>query len=112
VFFTFVFAYIQTRGVKRLEKYIRNRTVRVLIMGVVILGVLSTTTIFLVPKVKQQTEIFITRFTDYVFRMDEELYVFGSRYPIIKELVPQLKMDLPQWQCFSSLQVSERNRQV
>lgn len=93
VFFTFVFAYIQTRGVKRLEKYIKNRTVRVLIMGLFILGLLSTTGIFLVPKVKHQTEIFISKFTDYVARMDEELYIFGSRYPIIKELIPQLKIE-------------------
>lgn len=93
VFFTFVFAYIQTRGIKRLERFVRNRTLRVLIMATVILGILTATGIFLVPKVKQQTEIFVSKFTEYVTRMDQELFIFGSKYPIVKEIIPQLKTD-------------------
>lgn len=93
VFFTFVFAYIQTRGVKRLERFFKNRTLRVLIMASVILGILTAAGIFLVPKVKEQTEIFVSKFTEYVARMDQELFIFGSKYPIVKEIIPQLKTD-------------------
>lgn len=93
VFFTFVFAYIQTRGVGRIENLVKNRTISVLIMAAFILGVLTAAGIFLVPKVKQQTEIFVSKFTDYVERMDQELFIFGSKYPIVKEIIPHLKGD-------------------
>jgi len=93
VFFTFVFAYIQTRGVRRLEKWIKNRTFRVVITGCVILGILTAALIFLVPKVKNQTEIFISSFSEYIARMDQELFVAGDKYPILKEIIPQLKSE-------------------
>jgi len=107
VFFTFVFAYIQTRGVKRLEHFFRNRTLRVLVMASVILGILTAAGIFLVPKVKEQTEIFVSKFTEYVARMDQELFVFGSRYPIIKEIIPQLKTDVPAVDLIGKIPVSK-----
>ena len=93
VFFTFVFAYIQTRGVRRLERLIKNRTLRVVITGCIILGILTATLVFLVPKVKQQTEIFISNFSGYIARMDQELFVAGDKYPILKEIIPQLKSE-------------------
>lgn len=93
IFFTFVFAYIQARGVKRLERYFRNRTLRVLIMAMSILGILTATGVFLVPKVKQQTEIFVSKFSEYVARMDQELFTFASKYPLVKEVIPQLKSE-------------------
>lgn len=93
VFFTFVFAYIQTRGVHRLLKLIKNRTARVVITACVILGILTAALVFLVPKVKNQTEIFISSFSAYVVRMDQELFVAGDKYPILKEIIPQLKSE-------------------
>jgi len=91
VFFTFVFAYVQTRGVYRLEKIIKNRSLRVVITGFVILGILTAALILLVPKVKKQTEIFISNFSEYVARMDQELFVAGDKYPLLKEIIPYLK---------------------
>lgn len=91
VFFTFVFAYIQIRGVERLERVCKNRACRVVIFACVILGVLITALVFLVPKVKHQTEIFISKFSEYVARMDQELFIAGDKYPILKEIIPQLK---------------------
>ena len=93
IFFTFVFAYIQTRGVHRLEKYIKNRTIRVVVTGCVILGILIATLIFLVPKVKNQTEIFISSFSAYIVRMDQELFEAGDKYTILKAIIPQLKSE-------------------
>ena len=52
LFLTFVFAYIQAGGVTRLAPYLGNRTLRVVLVGLFILGILSATGIFLVPKVK------------------------------------------------------------
>lgn len=93
VFFTFVFAYIQTRGVIRINSFIRNRTLSVIVMASIILGILATAGIFLVPKVKQQTEIFVSKLTEYIDRMDQEIFVLGTRYPILKEVIPNLKAD-------------------
>jgi predicted PurR-regulated permease PerM len=91
VFFTFVFAYVQTRGVHRLEKVIKNRSLRVVITNLVILGILTAALILLVPKVKKQTEIFIFNFSSYIERMDQELFTAGDKYPILKEIIPHLK---------------------
>ncbi|RJP84630.1 MAG: AI-2E family transporter [Desulfobacteraceae bacterium] len=93
VFFTFVFAYIQLRGVYRLERLIKNRTIRVVVTAFVILGILTAALILLVPKVKQQTEIFIASFSGYVTRMDQELFEAGDKYPILKEIMPQLRAE-------------------
>ncbi len=93
VFFTFVFAYIQTRGVLRLEILIKNRTFRAIITAGVILGILTAALVLLVPRVKNQTEIFISNFSEYIARMDQELFLAGDKYPILKEIIPQLKSE-------------------
>ncbi len=93
VFFTFVFAYIQTRGVLRLEILIKNRTFRAMITAGVILGILTAALVLLVPRVKNQTEIFISNFSEYIARMDQELFLAGDKYPILKEIIPQLKSE-------------------
>lgn len=96
VFFTFVFSYIQIRGVYRLEKLIKNRTFRVVVTGCVILGVLTAALVFLVPKVKRQTEIFISNFSSYIERMDQELFAAGDKYPMLREIIPHLKAGTPE----------------
>ncbi|MFC1586059.1 AI-2E family transporter [Fibrobacterota bacterium] len=90
IFLTFVFAYVQNRGVDYLKKWIKSRTLRVFLIGSIFLGVLTGVGFFLVPKVKAQAEAFIGKAGDHVARVDLELLNLGHRYPIIMEMIPGL----------------------
>lgn len=90
LFLTFVFSYIQAQSVNRLERYITNRIARVVIVALCILGILTAAGIFLVPKVKQQTEVFASQFTTYLHRVDQEVFTLSKRYPLLGEIFPEI----------------------
>ncbi len=90
IFFTFVFGYIQNRGVNWLERFVPNRPFRVVLVATLFLGVLITVGVFLVPRAKEQTVLFVTQIPDYVQRLDQELVDLGRRYPMIQDLIPEL----------------------
>ena len=85
IFFTFVFAYIQTSGIAYLEKLIKNRALRVIFVAAILLSILIAVGIFLVPKVKKQTEIFIGQFPNYIIRVDREIFELANKYPFLKD---------------------------
>lgn len=93
LFLTFVFSAIQANGVNRLEKFIRNRLVRVFVVATIFLTVLSMTFVFLVPKVKVQTELFINQFSSYLVRVDQEILELSIKYPLINEIFPKLVIE-------------------
>lgn len=95
IFLTFVFSAIQANGVRRLEKYIKNRIVRVVVVAVMFLTVLSMTGVFLVPKVKVQTQLFISQFSSYLGRVDQEIFELSVKYPLLNELFPKLVIEEP-----------------
>jgi len=90
LFLTFVFSYIQARSVKRLEPLIKNRPIRVMLVALCFLSVLTATGIFLVPKVKTQTEVFVSQFASYLGRVDQELFKLEKKYPLLGEVLPEL----------------------
>jgi predicted PurR-regulated permease PerM len=90
LFLTFVFGYVQNRGVNRLQGLIPHRTTRVVCVTAVFLGVLVAVGVFLVPRAKEQTVIFVTELPQYVQRLDQELEKLGERYPMISEAIPEL----------------------
>jgi len=90
LFLTFVFGYIQNRGVNRLQRLIPNRPLRVVLVASIFLGVLITVGVFLVPRAKDQTVLFITQLPQYVERLDQELGALGERYPMIANAIPEL----------------------
>ena len=90
LFLTFVFGYIQNRGVNRLQGLITNRSLRVVLVASIFLGVLITVGVFLVPRAKDQTVLFVTELPQYVERLDQELGVLGERYPMIANAIPEL----------------------
>lgn len=90
LFLTFVFGYIQNRGVNRLQGLIPNRPLRVVLVASIFLGVLIAVGIFLVPRAKDQTVLFITQLPQYVERLDQELGTLGERYPMIANAIPEL----------------------
>jgi predicted PurR-regulated permease PerM len=92
IFLTFVFSYIQISGVGRLEKYFRSRVLRVVLVEIMVLIVLSMAAVFLVPKVKAQTNLFLSQISTYLSRVDRELVELSSKYPLLGEIVPELQL--------------------
>ena len=90
LFLTFVFGYIQNRGVNRLQGLIPNRPLRVVLVASIFLGVLVAVGVFLVPRAKDQTVLFVTQLPQYVQRLDQELGALGERYPMIANAIPEL----------------------
>lgn len=93
IFLTFVFAYLQANGSKRLENKIKSRTARVVVVASLILLVMTVAGIYLFPKVKSQTEIFFSQFGVYMVRVDQELYDLSEKHPLLKEAIPDLGKD-------------------
>lgn len=93
IFLTFVFAYIQTSGIELLKKPLPTRGLRVVLVAAGLLLALLLTGVYLVPKVKIQTEIFFDQFGAYVARVDQELYGLRDKYPLLKEMVPELAQE-------------------
>ncbi len=90
IFLTFVFSYIQASVSVRLEPYIANRIVRVVLVATAFISILAAAGVFLTPKVKAQTEIFASQFGVYISRVDEELYRLEQKYPLLGEILPEL----------------------
>ncbi len=107
LFLTFVFSTIQANGVARLEKHIKNRTLRVVLVEILFLVILSMVGVFLVPKVKVQTELFMSQFPSYLERVDKEIHELSSRYPLLGEILPELVVEAPD----SNKKVVENNAQ-
>lgn len=81
IFLTFVFAYIQAHGVDGLAHRIKNRVVRVVIVGLVVLGTLFATGFTLVPQVQEQANTFLKNKDKYVEDADKEFDKFLRQYP-------------------------------
>jgi len=90
VFLTFVFAYIQSNSVNRLEFMTGNRTLRATAVFIMLLFALTTIGIFVLPKVQRQTETFAKQFFIYVGKVDETLLQIGEKYPLIFKIMPEL----------------------
>ena len=95
IFLTFVFAYLQTRLGRRVEGLLPNRIVRVVVVALAFISVLTAAGIFLVPKVKTQTQIFVSQFGLYLNRVDEELERLSEKYPVLEEILPVLAEAAP-----------------
>lgn len=83
VFLTFVFAYIQAHGVEGLGHRIKNRALRVVIVGLVFLGTLLATGFTLLPQVQDQAKQFLNNKDVYIADADKQLNSFLSEYPSV-----------------------------
>lgn len=81
VFLTFVFAYIQAHGVEGLSHRIKNRTLRVVTVGLVFLGTLFATGFTLLPQVQKQASDFLNEREKYIADADKQANIFLSGYP-------------------------------
>jgi len=90
LFLTFVFGYIQNRGVRKLQNLIPHRPTRVVLVASLFLGILVAVGVFLVPRAKEQTVLFVTQLPQYAQRLDQELASLGQRYPMLANVIPEL----------------------
>lgn len=90
VFLTFVFSYVQSNSVNRLEFLSKNRTLLATAVFIMFLSVLTTVAIFVLPKVQRQTETFAKQFFTYVIKVDETLLQIGKNYPLLFRIMPEL----------------------
>ncbi len=91
IFLTFVFAYIQAHGVDGLAHRIKNRPLRVTIVGLVFLGTLLASGFTLVPQVQDQAGTFWQNRQKYANDADQELNKFLKQWPSVYASVAKHK---------------------
>lgn len=91
MFLTFVFAYIQGRGVDRLRAWMPGRTSRVVSVSLIFLALLVAIGNFLIPRVRDQAERFAANYTVYLSKVDLELVRLAERYPVMYDLYPDFR---------------------
>ena len=94
VFLTFVFAYIQAHGVEGMGQRIKNRALRVVIVGLVFLGTLLATGFTLLPQVQDQAKQFLNNKDTYIADADKQLNSFLSEYPSVYTSLAEQKRAL------------------
>ncbi|MBK8095831.1 MAG: AI-2E family transporter [Planctomycetes bacterium] len=83
IFLTFVFAYIQAHGVDGLQHRIKNRPLRVVIVGLVFLGTILATVFTLRPQIEEQAATLVRDYPKTIKTADEEVNGF------LKKNIPQ-----------------------
>jgi predicted PurR-regulated permease PerM len=73
VFLTFVFAYVQAHGVDGLQHRIKNRALRVSIVGLVFLGTIVATVLALAPQIERQAATLVANYPTYIANADREI---------------------------------------
>jgi predicted PurR-regulated permease PerM len=95
IFLTFVFAYIQETAVHQLAPWLKNRIVRVVLVGLCLLGIIVGLLAFIVPKVKDQGEVFVQRLPSYIETLDAEILKVKEKYPVVASFFPELNQQIP-----------------
>ncbi len=88
MFLVFVFSYIQSNVVNKLEPWITNRPARVTLVGSTFLASLVLVGSVLIPQFREQAIGFATNFNTYAQTMDREVVRLTEEYPFIAEFVP------------------------
>ncbi len=87
IFLTFVFAYIQQSAVQKLQVYLHKRTLCVVIIGLIFLGIIVGLGSYLVPQIKDQTKHFLDRWPQTVASVDREIIYLANTYPLLQSIV-------------------------
>ncbi len=89
IFLTFVFSHIQAHGVHGLAHRIKSRTARVILVFVVFLGALAATGYFITPRVKTQTQTFISNWDTYTSQVDNAIYDLMDEVQPLRHLLEE-----------------------
>lgn len=104
IFLVFIFSYIQSNAVDKLEPRIPKRTPRVVLVGVSFLTFFVVMVAALVPPIRYQAVNFINNSSKYAKNIDAELVKLADRYPVVERLLPDVNdentvpiLDDPDW---------------
>lgn len=89
LFLVFIFSYVQTNAVNRLEKHIPRRTPRAVLVGVSFLAIFVILVAVLVPQIRDQAWNFVSNSSYYAESLDHELVTLTERYPVLQQLLPK-----------------------
>lgn len=88
MFLVFIFSYIQSNVVDKLEPWIANRPARVTLVGTTFLASLVLIGAFLIPQFRAQAIGFATNFSTYAQTLDREVVRLTQVYPFVAEFIP------------------------
>lgn len=88
MFLVFVFSYIQSNVVNKLEPWVSSRPVRVTLVGSMFLASLILVGSFLIPQFREQAISFATNFNVYAQTLDREVVRVTEDYPFVAEFIP------------------------
>lgn len=88
MFLVFVFSYIQSNVVDKLEPWIASRPARVTLVGSTFLASLILMGSFLIPQFRAQAIGFATNFNTYAQTLDREVVRVAQDYPFVAEFIP------------------------
>jgi predicted PurR-regulated permease PerM len=91
IFLTFIFSYIQASGVEKLASKVPNRTLRVVFVFILFLGIIAAIFNFLAPRVQTQAEVFARKSPQYLQNLDSSLVKAASDYPFLERVFPQIE---------------------
>lgn len=81
IFLTFVFGFLQSTLVDKLQYRIVSRKVRVWLVGATLLAAVAGSIVLLVPVVKVQTALFLQQLDNYTDLLDQQIYRFADSTP-------------------------------
>lgn len=91
IFLTFVFAYVQAHGVDGLAHRVKNRPLRVTIVGLVFLGTLFATGFTLAPRVQEQASTFLRNRERFIADADAEIDRVLRQWPSLHDAIVKNK---------------------
>ena len=89
IFLTFIFAYIQSTAVDRIAPAIRNRSLRAVLVWLILLLLVIGTLNFIVPSVGEQARVFASNYPLYARTVDTQLAKLADRYPLLESYLPE-----------------------
>lgn len=93
IFLVFIFSYIQANAVDKLQRFVRKRNTRVVLVGLSFLALFVIMFMVLVPQIKDQAVNFFDNSTSYAESLDQEVVRVLERYPALEGLMPEEKVE-------------------
>ncbi len=88
IFLTFVFAYIQAHAVEKLSANIQSRTLRVVLVGMMFLGLVVGVISFLTPHVRAQSTALVHSLPQALRELDASIYELRDTSPLLGQIIP------------------------
>lgn len=95
IFLTFVFAYLQAHGVHWLEKFIKLRQIRVVLVALAFLGAIVGAGFWVVPNVQREVNLVIENREKHFAEVDGGIAWLAHKFPQLKGVLPEIDPNSP-----------------